>query len=82
MTEPIHVPSEPEHGKEKLYRVSFSVPGTAPRMVIAESPEAVRTLLAAEGVDLSTVAEVRFVESYYPNDYKTTAVYGPAPDEE
>jgi len=82
MTEPIHLPQEPEHSKEKLYRVFFTVPGVAPRTVIADSPDAVRQMLAAEGVDLATIAEVRFLESYYPNDYKTTAVYGPASDEE
>ncbi len=82
MTEPIHIPQEPEHGKEKLYRVFFTIPGTAPRMVVAESPAAVRSLLVEEGVDLATIAEIRFIESYYPADYKTTAVYGAPPEEE
>ncbi len=82
MTDPIHVPEEPPHGKEKLYRIFFTEPGMALRMIIAASSEEVRTILAQEGVDLATVAEIRFVESYYPNDYKTTAVYGPPPDED
>jgi hypothetical protein len=82
MTEPRELPQEPEHGKDKLYRVIFSIAGMAPRHVVAESVAAVREQLAAEKIDPEMVAEIRFLESYYPADYKTVGVYGPPPDDD
>ena len=82
MTEPRELPTEPTHGKDKLYRVYFNVAGMAPRHIVAESVEAVKGLLDAEKVDPTLVAEIRFIESYYPDDYKRVSIYGPAEDDD
>jgi hypothetical protein len=82
MTEPRELPTEPEHGKDKLYRVFFNIAGMAPRHVVAESVEAVRKQLDAEKVDPALIAEIRFIESYYPADYKRVSIYGPAEDDD
>lgn len=82
MTDELHVPTEPEHGKEKLYRVLFNIAGMAPRHIVAESVEAVRKQLTDEKVDPALIAEIRFLESYYPADYKRVSIYGPADDDD
>jgi len=59
-----------------------NIAGMAPRHVVAESIEAVRKQLDAEKIDPALIAEIRFLESYYPADYKRVSIYGPSEDDD